>query len=311
MWTVFHSIKRCWTQHFVGQTSALLIMTMAYGATIFIALALTNVQNLFDMWGQTNQVSIFLQSKTEADKSDAIANYLKTQEIVQSFKLVSAQESAEQFKKKFSKVSSKSMDVSEIGRFFPQYYSVRLNEDLAYKSPASSLEAFSAELQKQFSSIKNVSYGKRWLQRYVSLLSATQWVAYFLIVTFFIASVVVSSSVIKTIIFSRRDEIEILEFIGADDFGIYMPQVLNGVLLTVVAFCLGLFANYGIFLNFHSMNFEIVSQQALQQVQFVSATTLAIMFVSAVFMVCAYATLTIFFLMPRRKKAILIQELSS
>ncbi len=310
MWSVFQAIKRSWSQHFVGQSSSFVIMSMTFSAMIFVTLALTNIQTLFSVWGQASQVSIYLKTGTKSEVQKQISMFLKEHEIVKDYRVVDSKESAANFEKKFTKISSEKLEVAEIHKFFPEFFSVQLNQTIAYKSSFGGLESFAKGIQAKFKEIKSVSYGKRWLDRYVSILSMTEWVAYFLTTLFFIAAMIVSSSVVKTIIFARRDEIEIMEFIGADDLSIYLPQVVNGMLLTGSSFLLGLGLNYGLFMKVSTTPSSLLSQATLAKLHFLSPVLIFGMFVVAILAVTLFSLVTIFNLMPRRKKAVLLRGLS-
>ncbi len=307
MWSIFCTIKRSWSQHFVEQFSAFIIMTMSFSALFFIALALTNVQNLFEMWGQVNQVTVYLQPDTKSDDKSMVIASLNNNPMVTSFQEVTSQESAKKFEKRFAKVTSQKIDANHVSKFFPSYLVVELNHEKAYKSGLGALDQFAFDLKTEFNSVRNVSYGKSWLQRYVGLLSAFQWIGWFLIVSFLIASVIVASSVIKTILFSRRDEIEILEFIGADDQTIYLPQVINTLLLSTVVFLTALLANFILYIQIKEKPIAILSSSAQSQLSFISPGILATIGFLAISSVAIYSMLTIFNMLPRRKKALLIK----
>ncbi len=308
MWSIFCTIKRSWSQHFVEQFSALIILTMSYSALLFIALALTNVQNLFEMWGQVNQMTVYFNSNIEIEDKQVIMKTLVDHPMVSKIREVSSQESAQKFEERFAKVTSQKIDADQVAQFFPRYLEVNLDQTLAYKAGGAALDQFVAQLKQGFDSIKNVSYGKSWLQRYVGVLAAVQWAGWFLIVSFLIASVVVSSSVIKTILFSRRDEIEILEFVGADDSTIYLPQIINTFVLATLAFTSSVLLNSLLFSHFKGASDSVLSVSAQEQLRFISPGILLGLTFVAVSSVTLYSTLTIFNLLPRRKKALLIKE---
>ncbi len=308
MWSIFCTIKRSWSQHFVEQFSAFIILLMSYTALLFIALALTNVQNMFEMWGQVNQVTVYLDPGIKQQDKTDIMKSLDGNPMVNSYQEVSSSESAKNFEKRFSKVTSQKIDAKEVAQFFPSYFIVNLNQAMAYSSGGTALDDFALQLKNGFEAIKNVSYGKSWLRRYVGVLSAIHWIGWFLIFSFLIASVIVSSSVIKTILFSRRDEIEILEFVGADDATIYLPQILNTMILASVAFISALGVNYGIYRQLKSSSVSMIDTSIQNQLTFIAPGLFLLIALLAIVSVAIYSVMTIFNLLPRRKKALLVSE---
>ena len=308
MWSIFCAIKRSWTQHFVEQFSALVILLTTYMALVFIALSLTNIQSLFKTWGQVQQVSVYLKSgATEKEKLEVRKEILENP-IVKAAQVVTPEESAKNFEERFSKATSQKFDSKQVSRFFPSYIVLDLDHEKAYKGGAETLDLFVTNLKTSFSSIKSVSYGKSWIQRYVGILAAIEFLGWFLIAVFFMASVIVSSSIVKTVLYSRRDEIEILEFIGADDLSIYLPQVINTLVISAIAFFTAVLVNLGVYQKLSDSSGILLSEKVAGQLQFISPLLLIGLFLSAVGSVALFSAYTIYSLLPRRKKALLIKE---
>lgn len=308
MWSVFCAIKRSWSQHFVEQFSAFIILAMTYSAVLFVALSLTNIQKLFEMWGEVQQASVYLKPDIKESHRSKVMQALKAEPMIESVQVVTSQESAANFEKRFSKVTSNKINAKSVAKYFPSYLVLELNQTLAYKSGLGNLDQFVEKLKSKFPEISNVSYGKSWITRYVSVLSAISFVGWFLIASFLLAAVIVTASVIKTILFSKRDEIEILEFIGADDKSIYLPHVINALLLSSVSFVFALLINYVFYSKALTTKSDLVGAEIVEQIHFINpALTLSLLFMTLL-SVLIYSLLTIFNLLPRHKKALLIKE---
>ena len=307
MWSIFQTIKRSWSQHFIAQFSAVVIMTTTYTALIFIALSLGNIQKFFDAWGQVHRASIYWGASVESKNKDKIIDQIKAKPIVRNINVVTSDQSALQFKRKFSSLSSHKLDSKKLKKYFPEYHVLELEPTLAYKSGVGALEDFVSDIKKTHPEIQNVSYGKNWIERYVSVLIGLRTLGWFLIFTFLLAALVVSSNVVKTILYSKRDEIEILEFIGADDAYIYFPQVVNAMLICVVSFFLGLAINFIVCYQIKYLESSILSREVLSSIEFLSPSVWFSLFALSLVSVMLYSLMTIFNLLPRRKKALLIK----
>jgi cell division protein FtsX len=308
LWSIFQAIKRSWTQHFVEQFSALIILTLSYVALLFIALSLTNIQILFDSWGQVNKVTVFLKKDVAQKVKDNLLSQLQNEPLVNQAQWVSPRSSAESFEKKFMKMSEKKIKASSMEKFFPSYIVLNLNQDLAYKTQANALSHFVDRIQSTYSGIQNVSFGKRWLNRYTEVLNAIHGLGYFLIFAFLVASGIVSSTIIKTVIHSRKEEIEIMEFIGADDTFIYLPHILNVVFVSFLAFSIALVFNIILFQQFKALQSDLFSPATLEQLKFLSAPIIFSLYALILVLVTLYSFVIIFNLLPRRKRALLINE---
>lgn len=300
MWSIFRALKRSWAQHFISQASSLVILTLTYGAVFFIALSLTNIEKLFSIWGQVNQVTVYLKNNTDSEQKKNINKYLSEHDLVDSLIFIKSQKAAENFNARFQELSSQKIDAHKISAFFPEFYKVKLAHEKAYKSSFGALDKFSLALKQKFSSIQSVSYGKSWLKKYVALLAVVQNIGWALIGLFLLGSLIISSSVIKTVLFHRKDEVEILEFIGADDKTIYVPHIVNILLTGTLAFLLSLACNYIFYYGAVKTDILLTSSVLKAQLSFLSLESIFIIALTSLFSLVVYSLWTIFHMMPRQ-----------
>lgn len=311
MWAILYAIKRSWTQHFVAQFSGLTVMVLAYSAVIFIALSLTNLQSIFDSWGKISKVTVYLKKAKSKDSLVDLEAWFRRSKMISTFRLVSPEESSLNFKNRFAKISNQKLDANQLEQFFPPFYELSLNETKAYKGNAGDLDEFVATLQGTFGSVQSVSYGKQWLQRYTTVLSYIHRGGWFLILLFILASVIVSTSVIKTILYSKRDEIEILEFIGASEYSIYLPQVVSVMLVSFLSFVIALGANFLLFDILTKKSGDLVYSATLAGFRFVPLSLIFCILMLILVSAFLYSALTIYSLLPSRKKAMVVNEVVS
>lgn len=271
---IFQAIKRSWTQHFIGQFSGFIILFLTYTAVLFIALSMMNIERLFAVWGEISKVTIYLNPKTSTETKTELESFLSQQPLIQKFHLVDSKQSAERFQAKFGSLSAQKINLPQLAEFLPEQYEIELNQKLAFQSNVDALDSFSAKVASTFSSVKSVSFGKSWLHRYINVLSAIHGIGWSLIVVFIVGTIILSSSVIKTILMSRKDEIEILEFIGANDSSIYLPQIVNAILLGFVSFSLALATNFYAFSDFLRSQESVFTKQTMEQLRFLPVGTI-------------------------------------
>lgn len=297
MWTFFQAIRRSWSQHFVTQATGLVVMTLTLTGVFFVAMVLENVQSLFDHWGQVQNMTIYLQPKAKVQEKNQLTVFLQKQDMVESINLISSNQLAHKFSKKFSKYSSHQIDEQKLSDYFPESLKLTLNHERAYKSQFGELDAFVLNLTRNYAFIKDISYGKSWLYRYKKLLSLFHIIGYTIIAVFILGSLLISSSVIKSILFNKKDEIEILEFVGADDLSICLPHVLNAVLITCAALFLSMGLNYIIYTGFQQARlFSLggsLTYLSLGKTVFLSGLCLSV--------IAFYSFSTVFNLLPHRQ----------
>ena len=134
---------------------------------------------------------------------------------------------------------------------FPDLEEVLLNLDtnpfppsieVALKNPALPTERiieFIAGIRTD-PSIEDVQFNREWAERIRSLGRLAEAIGFFLGGILVSASFFIVSNVIKLIVMSRKDEIEILRFVGATNMFIRMPFLLEGFFLGIAGSALSL-----------------------------------------------------------------------
>ncbi len=305
MWTIFCAIKRSWSEHFVTQFSAFLILFLTYTAVLFIGLSLENIQKVFYQWGSVSQMTVYLKPQTNESQKNEILARLKDHNLVKSVAVISSEESAQKFNLRFEKLSKKKIDSKNMAHLFPEYFEVHLVEKQAFKDE-SVLKTFSGELSSTFTAISQISYGESWLSSYSRLLAMIKIVGWFLIGLFMLGSMIVSASVIKSILYHRKDEIEVLEFIGASESFIYRPQLFNLMTLGLLAFSFAVIMSYSLFIAFKKISISNMALNGSEGFKFLSVSTFGIIFTLSMSLLFIETLLTIYRMMPKYKRALFV-----
>ena len=223
----FEPLKGNWVKHIVTQLSSVVILIATYSAAIFIILSSTNIKNIFHLWGKVNQLTIYIKQGAPEKNIQELKSAVEGNEFVKKVKIVSSQEAAQQFSQKFEKLKASAVLGGKLGKFFPTALHVELNESMVYGTESMTLDHFAKNTQAEYPIVSDVSYGKIWLAKYLSVIKGMETLSWVLAGIILLASLFVSSNVIKTLLFTRKEEIEILEFIGASPFWIYSPHIIN------------------------------------------------------------------------------------
>jgi cell division transport system permease protein len=93
--------------------------------------------------------------------------------------------------------------------------------------------------------IASVEYPQQWVERLALTVLAVAWAKWLVGGVFFLATFFIVGSTVKLAIYARRDEVEIMQLIGASETLIQAPFVLEGMLQGITGAALALAALWG------------------------------------------------------------------
>ncbi len=123
--------------------------------------------------------------------------------------------------------------------------------------------------------VDSVEYGQQWMGRFAGLLNLFRFAGVVLGGLFFIASGLIIANTARLVLYSRREEVEIMRLVGATDGFITAPFYIQGLIQGICGCCVGLAAIYAAYAYmFARLSSDVAS--GFWQIRFLSLETLAV-----------------------------------
>jgi cell division transport system permease protein len=201
-------------------------------ATIALALfvlgaflvATSNLERLGDEWSRSAEMSVYLHDEATAADRTAVETLLAAAPIVTGHHYISKEEALKRFKTTFAELAGAVETVE--GNPLPASYDVRLQAAPGTAEQAAAL----AERLGQTPGVSDVRYDRQWLDRLLSAVTLIRGVGVALGALLTIAAALTVANVVRLALWARRDEIEIMQLVGAPQAYIRGPFVMEGVL---------------------------------------------------------------------------------
>ncbi|AEM79328.1 permease-like cell division protein FtsX [Thermoanaerobacter wiegelii] len=203
-------------------------ITSVMAAMLILGLFLVIILNVNSLTNQVEsqlELKAFLKDNISEQEVSQIGNEIKTIPGVTSVVFESKEEALQKFKQQLGDKSYLAEGL-EKDNPLPQSYIVKVKD-------AGLMKDISNEI-KQINGVDKVSYGQDVVDKLLGIIKIIRIVGLSIILILFIISIVIISNTIKLGVFARRREINIMKYIGATDWFIRWPFLIEGVVLGLV-----------------------------------------------------------------------------
>lgn len=285
MWVdALKSFKRSWVHHTGMQLATLSVLTATFSIVAVVLSLSLNVNKFLASWGTSIQITAYIDESVSTDSAvEALRAKIAEMPVVASVVHTGREVATENFKAQMAAYAPDLLTDADFANPFPASFKVTLKGSLQSEEDFASLERTAKEIGA-IKGIEDVSYGQSWVKSYTSFVSALAASGGTTIAILLLGGLFVVGNSIRASISARREEIEILELIGATAAMIRRPYVFEGALTGLIASVLAVAISFGVQtwqITLLSKNLELA--RLVSQVSFLGAM------MSLTFIVCGTA----------------------
>jgi cell division transport system permease protein len=183
-----------------------------------------NLQRLAAEWSRAAEMSVYLTDTVTPQEQRAVEAALAPGSLVVSHDFVSKREALARFKQTFTDLASA---VDGLGdNPLPASIEVRLQPGAA---ASGGVEALAAQM-RMMPGVADVRYDRQWLNRLQSATNVVRGVGLVLAAFLTVAAALTVANVVRLALHARRDELEIMQLVGAPNAYVRGPFIMEGVL---------------------------------------------------------------------------------
>ncbi len=210
-----------------GRRAAVLaILTIAAGLFLlgFFLVVNGNVARLVSRWTEAAELSVYLADDIQPDQQSSIDALLAGSPLVLRREFVSKEDARARFRSDFSDLAGLIEGFQE--NPLPPSFEVRLHsvpgQERALDDLASRLAGTAG--------VADVRYDRLWLSRLNMAITLARAVSLIIVTIVSIAAALTVANVVRLAAYARRDEIEIMQLVGAPTAYVRGPFVFEGIL---------------------------------------------------------------------------------
>lgn len=219
-------VRNLWANRLMSAASigVLTACLLLIGASTMFSL---NIRNMMDYVESQNEIVVFVEEDATQEMLTSLEEDLKAIENVNEVTLVTKAEALEKRKKDFGDAAFLLEDYNDENNPLLDSFVVTL-DDIAL------LDDSVREMQLK-DHVYTVSATKEVASAMVSLSNVVTVAGFIIVAILIIVSAVIISNTIRLTIYNRRKEIHIMKCVGATDFFIKLPFIIEGVLLGLIS----------------------------------------------------------------------------
>jgi cell division transport system permease protein len=211
-----------------GRRAAILaVLTICAGLFVlgFFLIVNTNLQRLTAQWGEAAEFAVYLRNTAIADDVHAIEDVIAKSGLASSQQHVSKEQAANRFKQEFPDLGATAAKLER--NPFPASIEGRLRP--AVRAAEEAVNALATTLSAR-SGVSDVRYDRRWLTRLNGIIRFVRTIGVIIVAMLAIAAALTVANVVRLAAHARRDEIEIMQLVGAPLAYVRGPLVLEGIM---------------------------------------------------------------------------------
>lgn len=242
-------------------------------ASAFI-LFFVNTSDIINSWKKGLRIMAYLKPGIDNDGLKDLKLAIQALDDVDHIQFISKQEALSRLKAQMAHQTSLFENLTQ--NPLPDSIEIRMT---AATESWQNIDSLAAQIEA-LPQIDEVEYGQRWVGRFAQIISLFRLAGYAMGALFFMATIFIVANTIRLVIYSRRDEVEIMRLVGATDNFIKIPFYFEGLIQGALGALIGLAMLYIAFI-FISSNVEKGFFPGLFRFHFLSPTLLlAILLVS-------------------------------
>lgn len=216
-----------------------IVITICYFIITASFSMLEGVSKLLEKWGQTQELNIYLKQNPLQNEKKEIEAILSKYNTKINYEYVDNEKLLKNIKSQLPALAQEIDKDKDLIHLLPSHFVVSAENRIMGFSSEGIFDEIMEDLKK-IPIILDMNYGQAWLDRYSQFLLSIKGGSILIYLGLCLALILVVSNSIRSTIISKKEEIEILELVGATQAMIQKPFLIEGTLSSFICMCLAL-----------------------------------------------------------------------
>ncbi len=248
------NIRKNGLVHFIG-LGTMVVSVLIFGTFLLL---FVNINVWIQGWGHAMSMSVYLEEGLDQGARESIGRAIKGLPPVTGIHFISKEQAMRDFKRALGSQAGLLTDLSR--NPLPGSFEVAFEgEDGKGGDP----EGLKQQIQ-DIKGVEEVQYSEDWVERFEGVQSIIRLLGFIIGGLLCLGVLFIVTNTIKLAIYSRKDEIEILKLVGATDWFVKTPFLLEGLVLGLLSGAIALFILFCGYLllsakKLHLLGFDVLN----------------------------------------------------
>ena len=211
-----------------GRGAALLaIVTITIGLFVLglFLLLNANLQQVVARWSEAAELSVYLADDISPEALARVDELITSSGMMEQYVFVSKEEALRRFQSDFPDLGQTAASLD--GNPFPASFELQLRSDA--RDATNAVDTFVMSLSGM-AGVADVRYDRQWIARLNALIRAARIAGALIVAILAVAAAMTVANVVRLAAAARRDEVEIMQLVGAPFAYVRGPFVTEGIL---------------------------------------------------------------------------------
>ena len=234
-----------------------------------------NTSELMNLWKKDLRIMAYLKADLTGSELSNVQQQIQAMAGVESLRFISKVDALNQLKEQMQRQASlfDNLDKNPL----PDAFEIQIR---AANQRWEKVEFLATEIES-LDAVEEVEYGQKWFGHLPQLFELFTLTGYAMCAIFVMAAIFIMANTIRLVIYSRREEIEIMRLVGAAERFIKIPFYIQGLLQGALGAGIGLIILFVVFW-FMASNLEQGFFSGIFNIRFFSPLISSIIFLTSI-----------------------------
>jgi cell division transport system permease protein len=217
------AFSNLWSNRLNNFISMAIIVFSLFTFGLFVLTA-ENLNEMIGRWTKNVRINVFLSKGTNRGESVKLESMIKLSSVVANYQFITEEQALRRFQSYYPGMKQLTTDLD--ANPFPSSYEITVRKEFQNKASVQEL----VSLLRKEKQVEDVEYDQEWIDRIQFIIRFVRIIGLFFGGILMFTATFSISNVIKLMVLSRKDEIEIMKLVGATNSFIKGPFLTEGIL---------------------------------------------------------------------------------